>query len=67
MRFPPPEVIASWPIPNYAHPVNRGLILLIVEFIILPISLICVGLRLYVSYFMVWKKRWDDRLMVAAA
>ncbi|OCK95000.1 uncharacterized protein K441DRAFT_686994 [Cenococcum geophilum 1.58] len=37
MRFPPPEVIASWPAPNYAHPVNRGPILLIVELITLAL------------------------------
>ncbi|OCL09635.1 hypothetical protein AOQ84DRAFT_397291 [Glonium stellatum] len=67
MRFPPPEVIASWPVPDYTNPISRGPTLLIVELTILPVALICVALRLYVRYFMVRKTWWDDWLMVVAA
>jgi putative effector of murein hydrolase len=67
MRFPPPEVIATWPRPNYKNPVNRGPTLMIVELTILPLALVCLGLRLYVRMHVIKKSWWDDWLMVAAA
>ncbi|KAK4238313.1 hypothetical protein C8A03DRAFT_43912 [Achaetomium macrosporum] len=67
MRFPPPEVIASWPTPNYIDPQTRGPALIIVESIFLAFSLACVGLRLYVRLgTMSGKIELDDWLMVAA-
>ncbi|ETS84562.1 hypothetical protein PFICI_02587 [Pestalotiopsis fici W106-1] len=66
MRFPPPEVIASWPKPNYKDPENRGPALLIVELVALPLAIICVALRLYVRIHLIKRSGWDDWLMVAA-
>lgn len=66
MRFPPPEVIASWPKPNYKDPENRGPALLIVELTALPLAIICVALRLYVRIHVIKRSGWDDWLMVAA-
>jgi hypothetical protein len=66
MRFPPPKVIASWPKPNYAHPVTRGPTVMIVELCILPFALICVGLRLWIRIRWLRKSWWDDWLMVVA-
>ncbi|KAK3306301.1 uncharacterized protein B0T15DRAFT_483712 [Chaetomium strumarium] len=67
MRFPPPEVIASWPTPNYTDPATRGPALIIIESIFLAVSVACVGLRLYVRMgTMSAKVELDDWLMVAA-
>ena len=67
MRLPPPEVLASWPAPNYTNPQTRGPALIIVELITLPIALICLGLRLYARVHVMGRTDWDDWLMVAAA
>jgi hypothetical protein len=67
MRFPPPAVLASWPKPNYEHPVTRGPAIMIVELTILPIALICVTLRLWIRIRWLHKSWWDDYLMVVAA
>ncbi|KXX82213.1 hypothetical protein MMYC01_201707 [Madurella mycetomatis] len=67
MRLPPPEVMATWPAPNYIDPETRGPALLIVQFITLPIALLCLALRLYVKLSITRKSGWDDWLMVAAA
>ncbi|KAM0815737.1 hypothetical protein AB5N19_01536 [Seiridium cardinale] len=67
MRFPPTDVIATWPHPNYENPVNRGPALMVIELTILPLALICLGLRLYVRIRMVRQTWWDDWLMVAGA
>src|ERR1700733_9148056 len=67
MRYPPLEVLASWPRPNYKNPITRGPALMIVELAILPIALICVTLRLWVRIRWLHKSWWDDWLMVVAA
>ncbi|KAL5378358.1 hypothetical protein PMIN06_004730 [Paraphaeosphaeria minitans] len=66
MRFPPAEVRAHWPKPNYVDPVVRGPGLLIVELTLVPIALICVILRLWIRIGWLHKSWWDDYLMVAA-
>ncbi|KAL2264210.1 hypothetical protein VTK26DRAFT_486 [Humicola hyalothermophila] len=66
MRLPPPEVVATWPEPNYTNPEARGPGLIIVEFFTLAIALVSVCLRLYVK-FQRSKMGWDDLFMVAAA
>ncbi|EEY21517.1 conserved hypothetical protein [Verticillium alfalfae VaMs.102] len=66
-RFPPPEVLASWPEPNFVDPINRGPALMIVELTILPIALVCLALRLYVRLCIIRKSWWDDWLMVGGA
>ncbi len=68
MRLPPAEVIATWPTPNYINPVTRGPALVIIELIALPISTICLVLRLYTRMYVVRNGTgWDDWIMVAAA
>lgn len=66
-RLPPPEVRASWPAPNFVDPEERGPALMIVELVVLPLALLCLGLRLYVRLAIVRKTWWDDWLMVLAA
>lgn len=67
MHYPTPDVIASWPPPNYTNPQRRGPALLAIELTILPIALVTLLLRLYVRIRIVKSYGWDDWLMVAAA
>jgi hypothetical protein len=67
MRLPPPEVVATWPPPNYTHPETQGPGLIIVELILMTIAWIFVGLRLYVRVGLMRKMDADDWLMVGAA
>lgn len=66
MRFPPAEVLATWPKPNYVDPVERGPALMIVELTLFPIALICVIVRLWIRIGWLHKSWWDDWLMVVA-
>ncbi|KAM5386887.1 hypothetical protein ACJZ2D_000180 [Fusarium nematophilum] len=66
MRNPPPEVVATWPQPNYDDPEHRGPALLIVELTIMSIAIITLLARLYVRIFKVNKSGLDDWLMLAA-
>lgn len=66
MRNPPPEVVASWPPPNYVNPVHRGPTLLIVEVTIMSVAILTLMARLYVRIFKVNKHGLDDWLMLAA-
>lgn len=66
MRIPPPEVVASWPTPNYVNPVSRGPALLIAELTIMPLALIALTARLYCRIVKVRSPGGDDWLMIAA-
>ena len=65
-RTTPPEVIASWPKPNYINPITRGPGLIIVECIALSVAMVCLLLRLYVRAFLMRNTGLDDWIMVAA-
>lgn len=67
MRLPPPEVMATWPKPNYVNPETRGSTLIVVEILTLFLAVTCVALRLYVRIVMMRKTDWDDWLMVGAS
>ena len=67
MRLPPPDVVATWPAPNYINPETRGPALIIVELIMLPLATICLALRLYVRFKLLNTSHWDDWMMVGAA
>lgn len=47
MRFPPLEVLSTWPTPNYDDPKTRGQASLIVNIIFLFLVLVAVALRVY--------------------
>ncbi|KAK4097878.1 hypothetical protein N658DRAFT_433124 [Parathielavia hyrcaniae] len=66
MRGAPPEVVATWPEPNYIDPETRGPELIIVEVVFLFLATICVGLRIYVRAGIMGKMETDDWLMVGA-
>jgi len=66
MRVPPPNVVASWPPPNYVNPVNHGYALLAIELTIMPLAVLSLLARLYVRFVKVRRSGVDDWLMVAA-
>jgi hypothetical protein len=66
MRSPPPEVVATWPRPNYINPETRGPDLIVAGLITLSVALICLALRLYVRVRIMRKTEMDDYVMVAA-
>lgn len=47
MRFPPPEVQASWPKPNYVNPERRGNESIIIQGILVALVTLFVSIRLY--------------------
>lgn len=66
MRDIPFEVIASWPIPNYENPPTRGNALIIVNSIFIGLTILAVGLRVYVRTTV---NRWvgaDDYCIIIA-
>jgi hypothetical protein len=61
-----PEVLASWPAPNYVDPVTRGNALYIVNSIWLCFATIAVTLRVYTR---IWIRNWfglDDAFVLFA-
>lgn len=47
MQIPSPQVLSTFPQPNYIDPVTRGPALLIITIVFLPIVYIVVGLRTF--------------------
>ncbi|KAI5457151.1 hypothetical protein BGZ63DRAFT_366137 [Mariannaea sp. PMI_226] len=66
MRNPPPEVMATWPAPNYVNPERRGDALIIVEACMMSAAFITLMGRMYVRAFIVKMFGPDDWIMVAA-
>jgi hypothetical protein len=67
MRSAPPEVIATWPKPNYVNPEVRGPDLIIAGLVTLVFAIISVVLRMYVRIRIMRKTDWDDWFMVLAS
>jgi hypothetical protein len=65
MKAPPPEIIASWPEPDYVDPDYQGPQLLIVGVILLVVSCTVVGLRLWVRLHMKNSASWDDWIILS--
>ncbi|KAF7955044.1 uncharacterized protein EAE97_000303 [Botrytis byssoidea] len=66
MQLPSPEIIASWPVPNYDSPITRGYGVLIVTLILLPLVLSIIFIRLYTRLVMSKTFGLDDWLILAA-
>jgi hypothetical protein len=66
MKFMHPEVVATWPKPNYVNPERRGPELYIVNTIFFTMATIAVLIRLYTRLFV---RKWfglDDWLILFA-
>ena len=66
MRSAPPEVVATWPKPNYIDPQSQGPDLIVAGLFTLVLALGCLGLRLYVRLGVMRKAEMDDWVMVVA-
>lgn len=66
MQLPSPEILASWPIPNYDNPETRGYGVLVVTSILFPIVLSIILIRLYTRLGMSKTFGLDDWLILAA-
>ncbi|PTU22020.1 hypothetical protein P175DRAFT_0508898 [Aspergillus ochraceoroseus IBT 24754] len=63
---PPPEVMATWPKPNYINPQCQGPQLRIFSVILLALSVTMVGSRLWVRIHIKRSAGWDDWIMICA-
>lgn len=66
MHLPPPEVLMSWPLPNYVNPVTRGSAVLIVNIVTITIAFLVTCLRLYTRFRITCTPGLDDILIVIA-
>lgn len=66
MQLPPPEVLASWPVPNYVDPVTRGHAVNIVNIVLGVLAFIVTVLRLYTRFKITCTPGFDDALVVIA-
>ncbi|KAK3902389.1 hypothetical protein C8A05DRAFT_15556 [Staphylotrichum tortipilum] len=66
MRSAPPEVVATWPKPDYINPESQGPDLIVAGIFTLVLALVALGLRLYVRLRIMRKMEMDDWVMVAA-
>jgi len=67
MQLPPADVILSWPTPNYVNPKDvRGFQLPIITFVLFPIVLITVALRVFTRLFISRSFGVDDWFLLAA-
>ncbi|CAA9962558.1 hypothetical protein PTMSG1_05932 [Pyrenophora teres f. maculata] len=62
----PIEVTASWPKPNYVNPEMRPNTIIIMAYILGPITVMMLLIRLWVRIFHQRCPGWDDWLMLAA-
>ncbi|PQE23730.1 integral membrane protein [Rutstroemia sp. NJR-2017a WRK4] len=66
MRLPPPEVIASWPAPNYINPERHGNAVIIVDAVFFLLALLILLIRIYTRLRISKSFGLDDWLIVAA-
>ena len=61
---PPPQVIASWPTPNYENPQTQGPALMAVTILLSAVGVFTVGARLYSRIAITKVPGLDDALAV---
>lgn len=66
MHLPPPEVLMSWPLPNYVNPVTRGGAVLIVNIVTITVAFLVTCLRLVTRFRITCTPGLDDFLIVIA-
>lgn len=66
MQLPPPEILATWPAPNYVNPVTRGNAVLIVNVSLFAVALLVIIIRLYTRLRISKSFGLDDWLITAA-
>lgn len=66
MKLPPPEILMTWPKPNYIDPHTRGPGVLIVNIVCVSVAFIVTLLRLYTRFRITCSPGIDDILIVIA-
>jgi hypothetical protein len=67
MQLPPPEVLLTWPAPNYIDPADvRGPQIIIITAILFPITVLLVALRIFTRARISKSFGLDDCFLVAA-
>lgn len=66
MKLPPPEILMTWPKPNYVNPHTRGPGVLIVNIVFVSIGFVVTCLRLYTRLKITSSPGLDDVLIVIA-
>lgn len=66
MQLPSPEIIASWPVPNYVDSETRGNGVLIVNTVLFTIALSVIVIRIYTRLRISKSFGLDDWLILAA-
>ncbi|ESZ92858.1 hypothetical protein SBOR_6766 [Sclerotinia borealis F-4128] len=66
MQLPPPQILSTFPQPNYIDPVTRGPLLLIITVVFLPIVYIVVGLRTFTRLYLSKHFGVDDVFLLIA-
>jgi hypothetical protein len=61
---PSPDVMASWPSPNFVNPITQGPALNVIAIFFLLLAYLFVGLRIYVRAYLLRSFGADDWLMV---
>ncbi|KAK8058879.1 hypothetical protein PG994_009327 [Apiospora phragmitis] len=66
MKFPPPEVVASWPVPDYKHPRRQGPAGEIVVYVLTAIVTVMIAIRMYTRIHITRGFGMDDGFIMAA-
>lgn len=66
MQLPSPEIIATWPAPNYVDPETRGNTVLVVNVVLFPVTLFIILIRLYTRLRISKSFGLDDWLILVA-
>lgn len=66
MRNPDPDILASWPPPNYINPETQGHSFLVVGITMIIICTIVVAMRIYVRWKILHNMGTDDWLVVVS-
>jgi len=66
VQLPPISVMAKWPKPNYVNPETTGAGLLITNCVMLSVSLVVIGIRIYTRVWISNNFGWDDVFILLA-
>ncbi|OJI99032.1 hypothetical protein ASPVEDRAFT_50588 [Aspergillus versicolor CBS 583.65] len=64
MQLPPPEVLLTWPTPNYQDPVTRGNAVLVTSIVFVILSTIVTALRVYTRLRITCTAGLDDIMIL---
>ena len=66
MLHPPPEVIASWPEPNFVNPQMLSNGRAVAAFVMTPMTTLIVLARVYTRLHLTKSFGWDDVILIVA-